>query len=291
MRVLLLCIIVIALVSPAAVAAQDAPERSDEPRADTTSDDTLAALRATHRLSSPVERGGVELPAAVAVLPGTTINTPTAFGARWGQVYAGASVQERIRYADWTDGVVTMGAGFGDPEKWVGLDVTLNILDTYTELAKDRSVSLKLHRRLPASAAIAVGWENIWHTEGTDGGSSPYAVVSKSARLHDGGPWVPFGVMAASVGVGGDRFQSEGAFLRGDTGAGVFGSLAVRLLRPVHAIANWTGQDLSLGMSITPLPRLPIVITPALMDVTGRAGDGVRFSMSAAIIYDFNAGS
>jgi len=55
----------------------------------------------------------------------------------------------------------------------------------------------------------------------------------------------------------------------------------------VHAIANWTGQDLSLGLSITPIPKLPIVITPALMDVTGRAGDGTRFSASAAIVYDF----
>jgi len=221
------------------------------------------------------------------VYPSTTINTPTAYGARWTQVYAGMSVQERIRYSSFTDGIASMGAGLGSPERWVGVDVTFTILDTYTRFAEDRAVSLKVHRRLPGNVSVALGWENVWHTDATDGGSSPYAVVSKATRLHEAGPWIPFGVVVSSLGVGGDRFQSEDRFRRGETGVGIFGSVAVRLVRPVHAIANWTGQDLSLGLSITPIPKLPIVITPALMDVTGRAGDGTRFSASAAIVYDF----
>lgn len=251
------------------------------------SQDSIDVLRARLRLPEPSQIDGVRLPDAILVLPGTTINTPTGYGARWGQVYAGVSVQDRIRYASWTDGVVAMGAGFGNPERWVGLDVTLHILDTYTDFAEDRAVSLKVHRQLPASMSVAAGWENVWHTAGTDGGSSPYVALSKATRLYDGGDWMPFGVFVATVGVGGDRFQREAAFLRGDAGVGVFGSVAARLVRPVHAIANWTGQDLSLGLSITPIPQLPLVVTPAVMDVTGRAGDGVRFSASAALIYDF----
>lgn len=282
---------VLLLAGPAPVAAQEAEScgpsvvRAADSTRSTSAD--VEALRAQYRLQIPTERG-IELPAPIAVLPGTTINTPTAFGARWGQVYAGVSMQDRIRYADWTDGVMTMGAGLGDPSRWVGVDVTLQVLDTYTDFAQDRAVSVKLHRRLPGASAIAVGWENIWHTSGTDGGSSPFAVVSKATRLHSGGPWMPFGVVVASIGVGGDRFQRERAFRQRESGAGVFGSLAVQVVRPVHAIANWTGQDLSLGLSITPVPRFPVVFTPALVDVTGTAGDGVRFSASAAVIYDFN---
>jgi hypothetical protein len=270
------------LTSPAAFA-------QSEPDAETPAaqQDSVEALRAHLRLPEPREIEGIRLPSAILVLPGTTINTPTGYGARWGQVYAGASVQDRIRYASWTDGVVAMGAGFGDPERWIGVDVTLHILDTYTDFAEDRAMSVKLHRQLLGSMSVAVGWENMWHTAGTDGGSSPYAVLTKATRLHDGGDWMPFGVVVATAGVGGDRFQNEDAFRRRENGAGVFGSLAVRLVRPVHAIANWTGQDLSLGLSITPIPQLPLVITPALMDVTGAAGDGIRFSASAALIYDF----
>jgi len=298
MRHLLVCLIAAVTCVPSSSVAQnasdsraaDAPAHADSRAADASSHaeprDTVEALREAYRLPSPGGQKGITLPAPIAVLPGTTINTPTAYGARWGQVYVGASVQDRIRYASWTDGVVTLGAGLGDPSRWIGLDVTLNILDTYTDFAQDRAVSLKLHRHLPASSAIAVGWENIWHTDGTDGGSSPYAVVSTSTRLHGDGPWTPFGVLIASLGVGGDRFQDERAFLRRENGAGVFGSLALQVVRPVRAIANWTGQDLSLGLSITPVPRFPVVITPALMDVTGRAGDGLRFSASVAIIYD-----
>ena len=59
-----------------------------------------------------------------------SLNTPTAFGARLGQVYGGLHFQHRIRYANWQDGVDSGGAGLGDPQRWVGLDVTLTVLDT-----------------------------------------------------------------------------------------------------------------------------------------------------------------
>ncbi|WP_219846625.1 hypothetical protein [Salinibacter sp. 10B] len=218
--------------------------------------------------------------------PSSTINTPTGYGPRWGQVFAGVGYQERIRYDDWTDGVASAGFGLGNPTRYVGLDVTVNILDTYTEFAEDRSLSLKLHRRLPFHSAIAVGHENIWHTDGTDGGSSRYVVVSKVVLLRDR-PASALGSMVFNVGLGTDRFLREADFARGADGMNPFGSVAVRVLPPVNAIANWTGQDLALGLSIAPVPKWPIVITPAMMDVTGAAGDGARFSMSAGISYDF----
>ncbi len=219
--------------------------------------------------------------------PASTLNTPTGYGQGWGRVYAGVGYQERIRYDDWTDGVASFGFGLGNPMRSVGLDVAINVLDTYTEFAEDRSLSLKLHRRLPYRSAIAVGHENIWHTDGTDGGSSRYAVASKVVFLRDR-PTSPLGSVVMSVGLGTDRFLSEDRFIRGEDGVNMFGSVGVRVLPPVNAIANWTGQDLALGFSIAPVPQWPLVISPALMDVTGTAGDGARFSMSAGLSYDFH---
>jgi hypothetical protein len=46
-------------------------------------------------------------------------------------------------------------------------------------------------------------------------------------------------------------------------------------------VADWTGQDLNLGVSLAPFPALPLVVTPALADLTGRAGDGARFTVGA----------
>ena len=149
--------------------------------------------------------------------PASTINTPTAYGQRWGQVFAGVAYQNRIRYDDWTDGVASAGFGLGDPVRYVGLDVTVNILDTYTDFADDRSLSLKLHRQLPYRTAVAVGHENIWHTDGTDGGSSRYLVVSKVMLLRDR-PTSSFGSLVLNIGLGNDRFLPETAFLRGEIG-------------------------------------------------------------------------
>jgi hypothetical protein len=218
--------------------------------------------------------------------PASTINTPTAYGQRWGQVYGGAAYQDRIRYDDWTDGVLSLGFGLGNPTRYVGLDVNLNVLDTYTDFAEDRSLSLKLHRRLPFRAAVAVGHENIWHTDGTDGGSSRYLVVSKVLLLRDR-PTSALGSMVVNVGLGNERFLPEMDFARGEDGINAFGSLAVRVHSTTNAVANWTGQDLALGFSIAPVRTWPIVLTPALVDVTGRAGDGARFSLSAGLNYTF----
>jgi hypothetical protein len=218
--------------------------------------------------------------------PASTINTPTAYGQKWGQVSAGAAYQNRIRYDDWTDGVASVGIGLGNPLSYVGLDVSVNILDTYTEFADDRSLSLKLHRRLPYRTAVAVGHENIWHTDGTDGGSSRYLVVSKVVLLRDR-PTSALGSMVLNLGVGNDRFLPEERFARGEDGVNVFGSLGVRVLPPVNAVANWTGQDLALGLSIAPVRTWPLVLTPAVVDVTGTAGDGARFSVSAGLNYTF----
>ena len=218
--------------------------------------------------------------------PVSTINTPTAYGQQLGDVYAGLGYQDRIRYADWRDGVAAVGLGLGDPVKYVGVDVAVSLLDTYDDFAEDRSLSLKLHRRLPFRSAVAVGHENLWHTDGTDGGSSRYVVVSKVVLLRDR-PTAALGSMVVNAGLGTDRFLPEAQFARHEDGVNVFGSVGVRVLPPVNAVANWTGQDLALGLSIAPVRTWPLVITPAVVDVTGRAGDGARFAVGAGLNYQF----
>jgi hypothetical protein len=63
--------------------------------------------------------------------------------------------------------------------------------------------------------------------------------------------------------------------------------VGVRLAEPISFIADWTGQDLTIGTSIAPLRRIPVVITPAVADVTGNAGDGARFILGIGLGYTF----
>jgi hypothetical protein len=65
-----------------------------------------------------------------------------------------------------------------------------------------------------------------------------------------------------------------------------FGSAAFRIARPVSVIVEWTGQDLAAGVSIAPFRNFPLVITPALRDITG-AGDGARFVVGTGVSFQF----
>lgn len=206
--------------------------------------------------------------------PSITVLTPSAYGKYFGEASVGLGLQSRARFTTKADGVAGVSIGLGDPQQAVGVDVSFNILDLSNF---DRGTfSLKLHRRLPDDLAIAVGVNNAIRFGNTDGGSSGYGVVTKMFRLQErvDQPWSR---LYLSAGVGGGQFRSESDINNRIDSVGVFASAAVRVAQPVNAIAEWTGQDLTLGLSISPFRNLPLVITPALTDVTGNAGDGTRF--------------
>ncbi|MDZ8055164.1 MAG: hypothetical protein RMX68_026355 [Aulosira sp. ZfuVER01] len=206
--------------------------------------------------------------------PGITIQTPSAYGKSWGSASVGLGLQSRTRFTDTADGVIGFGIGFGDAQKSVGLDVSLGIVDL--DNLQDGTLSFKLHRRLPDDFAVAVGVKNFVTFGETDGGTSAYGVVTKMFRLQDSDR-KSFSRLYVSAGIGGGQFRSESDMRNKVDSIGVFGSVALRVAQPVNAIAEWTGQDLTLGLSITPFKNIPLVVTPAVTDITGNAGDGSRF--------------
>jgi hypothetical protein len=214
--------------------------------------------------------------------PGNSFNSPVAFGATWGTVYAGVGYQNRTRIARNPDGAAFVGFGVGDPRKWVGLDITVAALGTVRSFGRF-GFNVKAHRRLPAKAAVAVGIENAAVIGYSDTPRSMYAVASKQFTFRDS-PDKWFSSLTASLGAGNGRYVPEDEFLAGEyDGVNVFGSLGVRVTDPVGIIADWTGQDLVLGLSLVPFRRIPLVITPGFADVMGTAGDGARFVLGAAV--------
>jgi hypothetical protein len=227
-----------------------------------------------------------------AASPGSSSGSPTAFGADFGSLFTGASFQERTRFTESSDGAVSAGFGLGDATKAVGLEVAVSVLDLTTNNGDDQafdrgSFSFKLHRRFPNNFAVAVGYENAIVWGFTDAGSSLYGVGSKIFQLQDS-PRKPFSSLTVSLGVGNGRFQSEDDFNADKDNLNVFGSAGLRVLEPVSVIADWTGQDLTLGASIVPFRNIPIVITPAVADITGSAGDGSRFILGVGYSYSFS---
>ena len=217
--------------------------------------------------------------------PSITIINPSAYGASWGSFGIGFGFQERARFIDQSDGVIGLGFGLGNPQKNVGAQIGVSLVDVSSPF-RDGAVNLKLHRRLPQDFSIALGVQGITTWGNTDGGSSVYGVTTKRFRLKQDRT-KPFSELYASLGLGGGQFRSESDINNGNETIGVFGSLAVKIIEPVGLVTEWTGQDLTIGIPLVLFRRVPLVIVPAITDITGTAGDGARFVVGAGYSFSF----
>lgn len=207
--------------------------------------------------------------------PNISVGVPFAYGLSWGSGGIGLGWQERTRYTKQPDGGVGMGIGLGNPDKSVGFDVGVSILDV-SDFARRGSLSFKINRALSDDLAVAVGVQNAIVWGSTDGGTSAYAAVTQTFHLRES-PDKLFSSLTVNAGIGGGQFRSESDIKNNIESVGVFGSVALRVAEPVSAIAEWTGQDLTLGLSCVPFRDRPLTVTGALTDLTGTAGDGSRF--------------
>lgn len=217
--------------------------------------------------------------------PGITIINPSGYGASWGSAGIGIGIQQRARFIDEADGVFGFGLGLGNPQKYVGVQIGLTLVDL-DNIFRDGTLNLKLHHRFSNDLSIALGIQGFTTFGDTDGGSSGYGSITKRFSLK---PNVsqPFSELYTTVGIGGGQFRSESDINNGVESIGFFSSVAVRVIEPVSTIAEWTGQDLTIGVSIVPFRNLPLVIVPAITDITGSAGDGARLVFGAGYGFSF----
>lgn len=212
-------------------------------------------------------------------MPGISTASPAAFGANWGQFFFGGGYQNRTRGTQVSDGSVSAGLGFGDSQKYVGLEAIVSLLDLSG--FNRGSVNLKLHRNLPSGFAVGVGREGtlVWGLP-TDS-ASWFGAVSKIFFLSDETKW--FSALTFTIGAGNGRFNVNNNINQ----IGFFGTAAVRVKEPVAIILDWTGQNLNAGLSITPIRTVGLFINPALVDLTSTTGNGVRFVLSGGLAMSF----
>ncbi|MBP0017782.1 MAG: hypothetical protein J7647_09515 [Cyanobacteria bacterium SBLK] len=230
-------------------------------------------------------REEVKPPSSYRVSPSITVGTPSAYGASWGNAAIGIGLQSRTRFSEIADGVLGFKIGFGDAAESIGTEISLTLVDL-DSLFSDGALSFKIHRALPEDFNIAVGVQGATSFGTTDGGSSVYGVLTKRFHLSRN-PQDLFSQLHFSVGVGDGQFRSEDNVIEGIDSVGFFGSTSIRVAEWSSAIAEWTGQDLTIGFSFVPFPDIPLVIVPAITDITGTAGDGTRFLFSAGYSFQF----
>ncbi len=217
--------------------------------------------------------------------PALSINIPVGFGADNNTGFISGTFQQRTRYTDQSDGALGIGIGLGDARKAVGVELSY----TFASFGGSRDFgsggfNVKVHRQVADDLAIAAGWNGFLNLgSDNDFENSIYGTVTKIFRTQDDIN-KPFSRVAVTAGVGSGQFRSEDNFIRDSGGVNVFGNVAVRVVQPVSLIAEWSGQDLGVGLSIAPFKNIPLVITPAVRDIVG-AGDGPRFVLGAGVAF------
>lgn len=229
-------------------------------------------------------------PLAIAA-PGGGYYTPGAFGSAWGFGGVGVGLQRRSRYNTGADGAVGVSFGLGNPSH-LGLDVGVAILDLRPNtqgrggFGQRGSFSFKLHRRVKPELAVAAGLENVLNWGGTDVPATGYAVVTRRFRLRPTNDEA-FSRASISLGLGSGRFRSEHALATGGSPVGVFANASVSILPSASGFVEWTGQDMGAGITLVPLRSIPLIVTPAVTDLTGSAGDGARWVLGVGYGFHF----
>lgn len=230
--------------------------------------------------------GGIITGSETSIGAGISLETPTGFGGAPNSISVGALLQDRTRFTQSRDGSVGASISLGNPETAVGVTTSLAIFSLSEEGGSDAgfgdngSLSFEINRNLWDFSSIGIGVENLVTWGVNDSGTSTYLAVSQALPLReDVGD--PLGIAFVSAGLGNGRFRPEEDFDPFDDGTqfNFFGSVALQLIQRTNVIVEWSGQDLNLGLSIAPFANFPIVITPAVVDLTGSAGDGDRFTI------------
>jgi hypothetical protein len=220
----------------------------------------------------------------LVAVPAASISSPTGFGVDMGEAYVGVAYQERTRFTRVDDATASVGVGLGDRDRYVGLEVAATSYSTLRGGGpfETGGLSFKLHRSIGDLWGVAVGYENAVSWGGSDAGHSPYAAVTRVFRLHEDASR-PFSALAATVGAGAGRFRSEADVAANRKTVNPFGAIGLQVIEPLSLTADWNGQDLFAAASIAPIRRVPLVINAGVADITGSAGDGVRFILSAGL--------
>ena len=261
-------------------------------------------LRAKFRLPVPEVGLATETGRFPRGAPGTSSGSPIAFGANWNDAFIGAGLQAPVRYSATgdADGSLSMGFGLGNGSDIAGLEVSINALSTVRSGVGNRmGLGFKAHKILANNWGVALGVQGVQLNRNGDDRNSIYGVITKAINL-EGTSFSQFRGFTWSGGIGTESFQTAGNLNTGKHGVGIFTSAALRVNDASSVILDWSGQDLNLGVSFVPFKSLPLVLSPAIADLTGASNSslvtssgakktGPRFTLGVGFAFKVNPAS
>jgi hypothetical protein len=220
-----------------------------------------------------------QLTAPIAA-PGIAFGSPTAFGAGWGQAFAGAGGQTLSAPGQDLDGSALLGFGLGNPHRGVAFEAAMNVISLRDSFGSDGNWSFKAHRMLTARSAVAIGVEDTggWG-DASDTSASTYAAYTHVIELDPATPKRPL-TLALNLGLGTERFADPA------DDAGAFGSAALSWHRQSSVIVDYNGRDFGVAVSAVPFYRIPLVVTAGFINLSERHAD-LEFAAGAGYLYSF----
>jgi len=222
-------------------------------------------------------------------LPGFALTSPSGLVPSAGVVFAGVSGLTDAPGSGKTDGAAAIGAGFGNAHEGIGGAVTLGLGSINPEdggAFNRGTLNLSVgHFNDEALAGVSFGVRGIdlWHADDELPNPSFYTAFTQLFP-NDVAPVI------ATLGVGNNGFR----FLRSTTdnpesALGVFGSVAAYVAPQVSVIADYTSGVSSLGVSLVPLPDVPLTLQLGAWDIFKYTedNDNVSFLGSLTYVYQF----
>lgn len=195
--------------------------------------------------------------------PSLSPGVPSAFIAKWGDVYAGVSAATPGRArAGVADGSFVLGFGLGDLARSVAVDISGgcgSIKSFCSNGAFDVKVGRLFLDKSAARLAVALGWQNAaqWGIEGpqddTFYGVATYAVPLRRSSNRFGQ------TLQFSAGMGNSRYAPYVS--NGSAGQlGVFASAGLELSPNTGISAGWSGRGANAQLSWTPIRGVPLSV-------------------------------
>lgn len=229
--------------------------------------------------------------------PSLGAGIPTGFGANWGDVMLGVSGALNDKNRSQADGSVSLTMGLLDSVKFVGVEVSANVL-SIRNFGTNMNLDAKIHRMLyqgeEGFVSFAVGRNN-FACSGTaicDSNSgaygiapntaSNYAVVSGLTAIKGlSGSEIP---LKASLGLGNGYYSSN---YNKNNVYNVFGDVGVQVHDQVGVTAGWSGVGINANISFVPVKEWPVVFNLLFADVTNRSAGGFNTVLTVGVPFNF----
>lgn len=231
--------------------------------------------------------------------PSLGAGIPSGFGANWGDVMVGLAYSGSDKIRSESDGSMSFTAGLLDARKFVGLEVSANML-SMRNFGDNWNFDAKVHRMLYEGEngylSVALGRNNFAcsgnnacsSTWPTKGGLAPkvasnYLVLSGLTPVRNpfGEGTVPLNV---SLGVGNGNFSND---MNSGAQYSVFGDIGIQLHNQVGTSVGWSGKGLNANISFVPVTNFPLVMNVLFADITNRTPAGFNVIVTAGMPFNF----